>query len=75
MSKKQKYQLDNDNKNAFIAGLILSLVATIFGLQIRFGMLGPGYAPLFNMVGMYGVLFVVGAGLLLLLEYLEDKME
>lgn len=74
MKKRHKYEFDNDNKNAFAVGVILCCVAAIFGLQIRFDMLDSGYGPLFNMIGVFGAILMLGGGLFLLAEYIEYKM-
>ncbi len=74
MKKRPKYEFDNDNKNAFSVGVILCSVAAIFGLQIRFDMLDADYGPMFNIVGALGAILLLGAGALLLIEYIEYKM-
>mgnify|MGYP003313930115 CR=1 FL=1 len=74
MNKRPKYEFDNDNKNAFVVGVILCSVAVIFGLQIRFDMLDAWHGPLFNIVGAIGAIMILGAGALLLIEYIEYKM-
>lgn len=74
MKKRHKYEFDNDNKNAFAVGVMLCSVAAIFGLQIRFDMLDAWYGPLFNIVGAVGAILILGAGVLLLIEYIEYKM-
>lgn len=74
MKKRPKYEFDKDNKNAFSVGVMICSVAAIFGLQIRFDMLDADFGPLFNILGALGAILMLGAGVLLLIEYIEYKM-